>query len=107
MVIHLEARLEREAVNRGDVRKKGKMKRRLGGQISGSAYKVFAGYHYRRFAPKLDHLGDGLRVPGLQLMDYECFFSFLLFHGWIPVGVSDSSRARPSSRGRCILRAGL
>lgn len=52
------------------------MKRRLGRQISGSAQKVFAGYHNRRFAPKFDHLGDGLRVPGFQLMDYERFVSF-------------------------------
>ena len=52
------------------------MKRRLRREISGRAEKVFAGYHDRRFAPKFDHLGDGLRVPGLQLMDYECFVSF-------------------------------
>jgi len=38
---------------------------------------VFVGYHDRGFAPELDYLGDSLRVPGFQLMDYERFVSFL------------------------------
>jgi hypothetical protein len=54
-----------------------KMKRRLRREISGSAEKVFAGYHDRRFALKFDHPVTACASPGVQLMDYECFVSFL------------------------------
>ena len=77
VVIHFEAWLEREAVQGGDVRQKGKMKRRFGRQIRSSSQEMFAGYYDRCFAAELDHLSYRQRVPHPQSLDYPFFVRFL------------------------------
>src|SRR5579863_3977660 len=61
---------------------------------------------HRRFAPEFNHFGDGLGVPLAKFPDYWVFILFLRFQfesdsGW---AVRNTSRARPSSRDKYILR---
>ena len=63
MVIYFEARLEREAIDRGNIGKERKRRRRLGRQILSDSLDVLFRDDYSRFAFRFDHFGDGLRVP--------------------------------------------
>src|SRR5277367_3768108 len=110
MIIHFEARLDGEAVHRGDVREKGKAQGRFRGKIFGDAQEVFARDHDGDFAAKFQNFGDRGGVPLPEFMHYWMFVSVLWFHyefGSRGRQVSESSRARPSSRGICNRTAEL
>ncbi len=77
LVIQLEARLEGETVDRGQVRKKCEAQRRLGNEIFGRSHELARGDYDSRFAPEFNHFGDGLLVPVLELLQSYIFSDFL------------------------------
>ncbi len=77
VVIHLEARLEREAIHGSDVREEREPQGRLAGQIFSSAQQVLARDDDRRLAPEIDYFGDRLGVPLPQFMHHWILVSKL------------------------------
>ena len=77
LVIHLEARLEGEAIHRRDVGKKRKLERGLCCEISSHFEKLIARNYDCSFAPGFNYFGDGWRVPFLELAHGGYFVDFL------------------------------
>ncbi len=75
MVIHLKARLEREAVNGGNVRKKRKPQGGLAGKIFRRALEMLPRYYHGGFAAEFDYLSDSLGIPLSQFLNYRILIS--------------------------------
>ena len=65
VIIHFEARLDRETVHWRDVRKKRKAQGRLRRKVFSDASAVLARDHHGDFAAEFKHFGDRLERPTL------------------------------------------
>src|ERR1700722_2295315 len=100
VIVHLEARLHREAIQNRNVGKERKSHRRFAREISRDAQQMLLWHDDGRFASEFDHFGDGLRVPTLELLYDRIFADFLRVHYASDSGraFTDPTRARPFSR---------
>ncbi len=79
VIVDLETRLQRKAVDGADVGQKRKPKGGGGRNEFSDAQEVLSRHYYRRFAPEFNYFRHGRGIPGPELK-HSRIFAFLRFH---------------------------